>query len=219
MREPVKYFLERTTPLGRLARLHRTRKLRRKYEQWQSRGSTGPMPNFGKQKTVIEYIKRFSPEVFVETGTYKGKMVYAVMPYIDEIYSIELSGSHYSNAARRFCGYPKVHILQGESSRVLPEILANIDKRCIFWLDAHWSGGSTARAERQTPVMQEVQCILKHKKAEGHVILIDDARLFTGDNDYPSIPELREQILQALPGWCFEVKNDIVRTHANAGND
>ena len=150
MKEPLKYFLERTTPLGALVRKHRRGKLEKKFQQWQAKGAIAPMPNFGKHQVVIEYIKKFSPAVFIETGTYRGKMVYAVMPYINQIYSIELDRIHYQMARRRFAGYQNIHIIQGQSDKILPKILEKIDKPCLFWLDAHWSGGSTAKAEIQS---------------------------------------------------------------------
>lgn len=218
MTEPIKYFLERTTPLGALARWNRERQLKSKYQQWEKSGCAGPMPNWGKQRTVIEYIKRFSPDVFIETGTYKGKMIYAVMPYIQEIYSIELDEKHATNAKKRFEGYPNIHIIQGESSEVLPELLKGIDKKCLFWLDAHYSGGSTAKAELQTPIMQELDCIFRHPKADEHIILIDDARCFAGENDYPTLGNLRKFIIQNRPKWNFVVLHDIIRTNRKATN-
>jgi len=212
MIESLKYFLERTTPFGALARLQRQRHLKKKFQQWQRNGAVLPMPNFGKQQVLIEYIKKFSPEIFIETGTYKGKMVYAVMPYIKEIYSIELDKTLFEKARRRFAGYPNTHIVQGQSGEVLPKILANIDKPCLFWLDAHWSGGSTAKGQLQTPIMQEIECIINHKQAEQHIILIDDARCFTGKNDYPALEYLQRFIQQIHPCWIFEVKDDIIRS-------
>jgi len=211
----LQYFLERTTLFGKIARFHRTKRLKGKFCKWEKSGASLPMPDFGKQRVVIEYIKRFSPEIFIETGTYKGKMVYAVMPYINEIYSIELDRTHFQNACRRFAGYPGIHIVQGQSGEVLAKILANINKPCLFWLDAHWSGGSTAKGQTETPIMQEMQCILNHAEAENHVILIDDARCFTGENDYPALRTLQQFILNLHPTWIFEVKDDIIRTHPN----
>ncbi|MBN2312393.1 MAG: hypothetical protein JXM79_00595 [Sedimentisphaerales bacterium] len=215
MEEPLKYFLERTTPFGTLARFQRQRQLRKKLREWEREGAIGTMPNLGKQQVVIEYIKQFSPAVFVETGTYKGKMVYAVMPYIDRIYSIELDATHYQNARRRFAGYPEIHILQGQSGEVLPQILKTIDEPCLFWLDAHYSGGSTAKGDMETPIMQEMECILKHPRVEKHVILIDDARCFNGEDDYPSLESLKKLIRETHPDWIFKVANDIIRIHAS----
>jgi len=215
MKEPLKYFLERTTPFGTLARLQRQRQLQKKFRKWQKNGAQPPMPNWGKQLVVIDHIGKFSPAVFIETGTYKGKMVYAVMPHIKEIYSIELDQIHFEKAKSKFAGYSNIHILQGQSGEVLPTVLANIDKPCLFWLDAHWSAGSTAKGEINTPILQELQCILNHRRAEEHVILIDDARLFVGKDDYPALEALEHYVLAAHPNWIFEVKDDIIRTHSN----
>jgi len=215
MKEPLKYLLERTTPFGTLARLQRQRQLKKKYRLWEKNGAVAPMPNLGKQRVVIEHIKNFSPSVFIETGTYKGKMIYAIQPYIKEIYSIELDETHFKNAQKRFAGYPNIHIIKGQSGQILPEILDNIDKSCIFWLDAHWSGGSTAKGEHETPIMQEMECILNHKRAEEHVILIDDARCFTGEHEYPTMQSLKQFIMSIYPDWFFEVKDDIIRTYSN----
>ena len=215
--EPFKYFLERTTPFGALARFQRNRQLRKKYDLWQASGAVQPMPNWGKQSVVIEYIKRFQPEVFIETGTYKGKMVYAGMPYVKEIYSIELDQSHFDRAQKRFAGYSNIHIMQGQSGEVLPKVLEDIDEPSLFWLDAHWSGGSTAKGNLETPVMQEMKCILDHNRAADHVILIDDARCFVGDNDYPALSELERFVLGIHPDWAFEVKDDIIKTHSSKG--
>ncbi|MHC4104591.1 MAG: hypothetical protein ACYSR9_06595, partial [Planctomycetota bacterium] len=64
-KEPIKYFIERTTPLGALARFQRQRQLKRKYQLWKREGGIAPMPNLGKQRVVIDHIRRFSPEVFI----------------------------------------------------------------------------------------------------------------------------------------------------------
>jgi len=211
----LKYFLERTTPFGTLARFQRQRQLKKKFRQWEKDGAVGPMPNFGKHQVVIDYIKKHSADVFIETGTYKGKMVYAVMPYVKEIYSIELDQGYRERAQNKFAGYPNIHILNGQSGQVLPTILNNINKPCLFWLDAHYSGGSTAKAEIETPIMQEMQCILNHPKAEEHIILIDDARCFTGENDYPTIGSLKQFIRNIHSDWFFEVKDDIIRIYGH----
>ncbi len=219
VQEPLKYFLERTTPWGTLARAHRQRQLRKKYRQWQKAGAVPPLPNWGKQQVVVEYIREFAPAVFIETGTYKGKMVYAVMPHVQEIYSIELDPTHYQNARRRFAGYANIHLFEGQSGDVLPGVLEKIQQPCLLWLDAHWSGGSTAKADLETPIMQEMECVLSHPCAARHVLLIDDARCFTGQNDYPTLQTLEKYILASQPDWVFEVKDDIIRAHARRSPD
>ncbi len=215
MKETSKYFLEHTTVLGNLARFRRERQFRKKMRRWEKGGSRLPMPNLGKQRVVQGYMKKFSPNLFIETGTYKGKMVYAVMSQMKEIYFVELDKKYFEEAKRRFAGYPNIHILQGQSGEILLKILNDIEKPCLFWLDAHWSGGLTAKAETQTPIMQEIQCILGHSSAIEHVILIDDARLFVGKDDYPTLKALKQLVLTVHPSWVFEVKDDIIRTHSD----
>lgn len=212
-KEPLKYYLERKTFLGRIARIHRQRQLKKKYDIWLKGDTSGAMPNYGKQQTVIDYIKRFRPDVFIETGTYKGKMVYAVMPYIKKIYSIELDVEHWRRAEKRFAGYPNIRILLGKSGVVLPGLLKEIRGSCLFWLDAHYSGGSTAKGAQDTPIMQELQGILAHKDCSRHIVLIDDAGCFGSTNDYPALEEVRECILGIRKDWTFEVKKDIMRAH------
>ena len=95
---------------------------------------------------------------------------------------------------------------------ILPEILNEIEDPCLFWFDAHYSLGNTARGEKETPVLEELKHIFKHP-IEKHVILIDDARCFIGQNDYPALKELKELVLNRYPRSIFEVEDDIIRVH------
>jgi hypothetical protein len=210
----IKNFLERTTFLGALSKRRRYKRFEQKYIEWKKSGSVLPMPHFGKQRVVREYAEKFAPAVFVETGTYTGHMVYAMLTKFDEIYSIELDHTLAEKAKKKFAGYRHVHIVQGESGELLPQILKEITKPCLFWLDARWSGGATAKGELETPIMQELQCILNHPIVERHVVLIDDARCFTGENGYPTLEALENFILDFCPDWIFEVEHDIIRAHS-----
>ncbi|MGD8787327.1 MAG: hypothetical protein PVJ60_07880, partial [Phycisphaerales bacterium] len=102
----------------------------------------------------------------------------------------------------------------GQSGEILPQVMQKIDKPCLFWLDAHYSGGSTAKGDLETPIMQEIQCIFNHPCAAKHILLIDDACCFVGKNDYPTIEALKKFILKVCPGWVFRVKEDIIRVHS-----
>jgi hypothetical protein len=204
--------------LSEVTRVKREVHLKRRLKEWQKMGAVPPMAHLGKRNVVERYMKNSSLKVFVETGTYKGDMIYGALPYFNDIYSIELNKMLCSRARKKFIGYRNVHILQGQSGEVLPKILNNIDEPCLFWLDAHYSGGSTSKGDLETPIMQEMQCILYHPKATEHVILIDDARCFTGENDYPTMEGLESFIRNIYPDWVFEVKDDIIRTHADIGH-
>jgi len=82
----------------------------------------------------------------------------------------------------------------------------------LFWLDAHYSGGKTARGKIDTPIMKELEAIFKYSKYD-HVLLIDDANLFNGKNDFPTLDKLREFILKNRPKWKFINKDNVIRVH------
>jgi hypothetical protein len=180
--------------------------------EWKKLGRPVPPPDAFKQQTVRKYAKRFAIGTLIETGTAYGDMVYALKDVFTEIYSIELGDALYQRARERFAVLPHVHIFHGDSATILPQLLASIDKPCLFWLDGHYSGGSTAKGDIETPIKAELRHISNHHR-EDHVILIDDARMFTGDNDYPTIEELKKIALAEIPGSTFDVADDIIRIH------
>ena len=108
--------------------------------------------------------------------------------------------------------------MQGDSSKVLPELLDKIKKPCLFWLDGHYSGGITGKGDLNTPILNELKSIFSHQ-IKDHVILIDDARCFTGEEDYPTIKALKEFVIKNRPDWVFEVRNDIIRIHKYIPNN
>ena len=179
---------------------------------WNREGNPIPAPDVVKQRTVREYAKIFSVKTFIETGTYLGDMVDAVRDTFKKIYSIELDATLCDQAKKKFSKHHNISIFHGDSSKVLPVILADISEPCLFWLDGHYSGGITAKGDFNTPIMQELNCILDHT-IRGHVILIDDAREFNGYNDYPTIEELKKRIFKKYPDWKFDIKDDIIRIH------
>ena len=186
----------------------------KEYIEWVELGKPVPPPHHIKQMTVKEYANKYGPNIFIETGTFQGDMVYAVRSVFDRIYSIELDDKLYERAKKKFSKYNHISILHGDSADVLPEILDHIKEPCLFWLDAHYSAGITAKGELVTPILQELDYIFDHP-VKDHVILIDDARDFEGKNDYPTIQELRSLVLSQKLDYSFEVKNDIIRIHKN----
>lgn len=184
----------------------------RELRKWFKMGMHPPPPPTLKQKIVKIYANKFLINIFIETGTYLGEMVNATRKIFKKIYSIELDDELYKNAKKKFSKYNHISIIQGDSSKILPTILSKIKQPCLFWLDAHYSGGITAKGEFETPIMQELNYILNSSKYN-HVILIDDARLFIGKKDYPTLKELKKLISKKRPNYYFIVKKDIIRIH------
>lgn len=192
------------------------RRHKRELHAWIERFRPIPPPHLVKQSVVKEYAKRFSLETLVETGTYLGFMVFSTKDTFRRIYSIELEENLYRRAKRKFSKFNHVTILQGDSGEVLSKLLESLNEPCLFWLDAHHSSGAafkTGRGKLLTPISSELEHILSHAKAQGHVILIDDAREFTGENDYPTIDGLKELVFRLKPEFTLELQDDIIRIH------
>lgn len=180
------------------------------YFNWRRKNRNGSTPHLYKQHTIIEYGQRYNIQVFIETGTYLGDMVYAVSKEFDRIVSIELSENLYRKALRRFAKHKNIHIYHGDSTVVLLEVGQTLTTPALFWLDAHYSGGFSTRGEMDTPVLAELNTIFDHSDFN-NVILIDDARLFDGTNDYPTLHALQAFIKQKKPNYLFKVNYDIIR--------
>jgi len=162
-----------------------------------------------KQRIVERFQKEYGYNVLIETGTFLGDMVEAQRNNFKKIFSIELQHGLAEKAKERFKGMGHIRILEGDSGRLLETILSEIREPAIFWLDAHYSGGLTARGDNECPIFQEIDAIFATK--EKHLLLIDDARLFSGTGDYPTIDQLTKYILDKDPRYKVSVDNDIIK--------
>ena len=191
------------------------RRMRQQVAHWKEAGRPVPPPPPVKQAIVRQFAKQFGTRTLVETGTFRGEMIHAMRRTFDNIYSIELDPVLFNEARVRFAKFSHITILQGDSGAVLSDLLKRIDEPCLFWLDGHWSDGPTARGSKETPIMEESLSILGHR-CKGHVILIDDARCFTGEADYPTIAQLKDIYCGNRPDLAFDVADDIIRIVPNS---
>lgn len=166
-------------------------------------------PHLLKRRLIASRAREFRPEVFVETGTLFGDMTYAQRNRFRRLYSIELDDTLFERATRRFKGHPHIRILHGDSGQKITEVLRELDGPCLFWLDAHYSGGITAHGEEMTPIYDEIRHILGHP-IKRHVIVIDDARLFNGTDGYPTFRALRD-FVDSIDRDCLTwIENDTI---------
>lgn len=168
-------------------------KHKREMFEWESVGCPAPPPHLVKQRVLKEYAEKYDLKILVETGTKFGDMVYAMKDVFDTIYSIELGQDLHEHAKRRFRKERNIILIQGDSAEQLENLVEELDQPVLFWLDGHYSGGVTAMGSQVTPIFKELNYIFRDKNP-GHVIIIDDARLFRSDPDYPSMDELYEFI-------------------------
>jgi hypothetical protein len=126
-----------------------------------------------------------------------------------EIHSVEFDSQLARRAAKKFSRWPHIHILEGDSQKVVPELLKSLHQPALFWLDAGYYGWAGLQGDKQR-LTSEFESILAHS-IPNHVILMDDARGLNGQNGAPTVPQLKQRIEAEFPGRNVEVKYDILR--------
>jgi hypothetical protein len=151
------------------------------------------MPNLTPR--FYNLTKNIKTKNYIETGTYLGEGIKNVLNNYENIHSIELSEKWYQYNIEQFKNNNNVKIYLGDSKIVLPELLNNINEPVTIYLDAHYSGGTTAFGDEETPLLFELE-ILKNRKFND-IIIIDDCRLlgktgFCGcSDDHPIYPTMK----------------------------
>jgi hypothetical protein len=150
----------------------------------------------------------------IETGTYLGGSARLLADVFESVTTIELSRELHEGARERLADVPAVRCLQGDSRELLHE-LVDPAIPTLYWLDGHWSGGPTAGAGNECPVLSEVEQI-----GNGHqddCLLIDDARLFVASPPpphdpahWPSLVELFDAIRASRPDVHVTVVADTI---------
>ena len=149
------------------------------------------MRSFRKEHldNILKKHPDFKPNIFVETGTYKGLTIFPMSKYFKSLYTIEINENSYNycvNEAKKK-NINNINFFLGDSKNEMGKIIKNINKnknQTIFFLDAHVTDnktGFTGKGEVDVPVLFELETICKNYIGSG-IIIIDDARLL-GSND------------------------------------
>lgn len=179
------------------------------YLWWVLRGKPVRSPHLLKQMTVAEYGRRYNLRCLVETGTYYGEMVAALRKQFDRIYSIELDPELAGYSRQRFKNYPEVKILEGDSGTLVPQVVAQLDRPAVFWLDAGYYGVDLTKGDLSR-LLTELRAILSSRVRE-HVVLMDDARIFVGTDSKFTASQLVAWIEREYPDRKVEIARDIFR--------
>lgn len=141
---------------------------------------------------------------FIETGTLNGLGVQLALDSgFQWAITIELGDTLHAGARSKFTGNDRVITLQGDSSKVLPEVLETFKGTPFtYWLDGHYSGGVTALGEKESPLMEELEAILS-RGVDGELIYIDDMRIYRDFNDKINTIAIKELIKEYKPDATF----------------
>lgn len=132
---------------------------------------------------------QYGLKVLIETGTYKAESSMWAAQHFETVITVEGDSDRYMKTVSGLRNPPaNLTFTLGDSRTVLANLLADVDAPCLLWLDAHWCGGGAVEAytlKDECPLREEIHAILNSKYAEQHVLMIDDARLFTAPPPYP----------------------------------
>lgn len=150
-------------------------------------------PGFRLEKIIATVTGYALPERYIETGTYRGNSALLAAKNFKKVETIELSDRWYEYSKDRLKDFSNVICHLGDCVKVLPILLEDSQSPVYFFLDAHFSGGTTALGDKEVPLMEELQLILERKSKD--IIVIDDLRLIgnkgqTGIKGHEVYPEM-----------------------------
>jgi hypothetical protein len=125
----------------------------------------------------LSYFKElFGLHSFIETGTYIGDTTAEASKIFKEVHSIEIWEPLYKAAQKRFAQYSNVTLYCGDTTAHIDQMIENSSAKRLYWLDAHSSGEGTGGFPGFSPILHELDQILRCRGDIDSVILIDDLR-------------------------------------------
>ena len=176
--------------------------------RWRNNGYSVPAPPSVKEAVLFRY--RFPQGSWIETGTWKGHTTSFLSDFGQEIFTIEPELRLFEAAQSRFASIPHVTCVLGTSEQVLDEVCAQISGGPVnFWLDGHYSAGSTYKGALDTPITIELDIISRHlPRFEAVCVFIDDVRCFNSPGsqykDYPPLDYLVDFARENQLTWSIE---------------
>lgn len=174
---------------------------------------------FGIPRDLVRFLLHAgAAPVLVETGTNQGKTSRWAAAHFEQVITIEGYRPLYDKVSNDPTRPPNVKYLFGDSRALLCTLIAGLNQPAIFWLDAHWCGEETFGAEAECPVLEEIAAVnAQHFQQPGHIVLVDDARLFFEPppaphraQDWPDISAVCAA-LTAVPGGRYVfVHRDVI---------
>jgi predicted O-methyltransferase YrrM len=149
----------------------------------------------------------------VETGTYVGDTARKLAGVFPAVITIERSDLFFQRASEALRDIPQITCVHGHSATKLRDVADATPS--LYYLDAHWSRGSTSGEDDECPVLQEIEAL-----RDGHpddCVVIDDARLFAAapppphkSGHWPTLLELFDSLRSIRPAHLVTVIDDQV---------
>ncbi|HLP77603.1 MAG TPA: glycosyltransferase, partial [Candidatus Paceibacterota bacterium] len=171
-----------------------------------------------------ELARIFGLRAFAETNTFLGNTTAVASNIFSEVHTIELSSELAAKARTRFTDQ-RIHVHQGDSATLFPQIVGQLSAPTLFWLDHN--EGITAPGQGNLPILDEIAAIARSGRKDA-VILIDDLRLFerrqpAGGSEsslrgYSTVSELHAAVREIDPDYQCFVYGDVLLAFPAAAN-
>jgi hypothetical protein len=134
---------------------------------------------FGAPRDLLLWVRNeLGVRVFVETGTNRAETTVWASDHFDRVVTIEGQGELVTAARAKHGARSNIEFLHGDSRTALGPVVDALREPAALWLDAHWCGMGTFGPTSECPVLDELAAV--NRSDIEHVVLIDDARFFTG---------------------------------------
>jgi len=146
-----------------------------------------PAPYYHKHALLLDFFPENAS--VIETGTYLGETTSVLAHHCKQVLTLEPYLPLYKYNSSRFSNAENVTVINASSEEGFEGALSELCGPIAFWLDGHFSGeGTHGEITNASPVEHELRVIGDYldKKLGPVYVAIDDARLFTGINGYPS---------------------------------
>ena len=179
----------------------------RGFMKWRRTGFAPPSPQIVKEHVFARH--GVPGATWVETGTFRGATTRFLRSLGGPVHTIEPAEKYYKRAAKRFAKDELVTVHFGTSEDVMPKLLPTLQGPVNFWLDGHYSAGSTFQGATDCPVPAELAAIdASMGQFDDLVVLIDDVRCFGSEDpqysDYPSKEFLIDWATAHALRWSIE---------------
>jgi hypothetical protein len=163
---------------------------------------------FGGDRYIFDEVSKLVTEnnikTIIETGTYKAETTLALRLLCTNIHSIEINETYYNRAVEN--NKNKINFHLGNSPKILKEILPNIERPILFFLDAHWYD--------YNPLLDELKVIAEFGLQDS-IILIHDFKVPNKDFGFDSfngkdydLDYIRESIESIFPNGYNHYYNE-----------
>ncbi len=176
-----------------------------------------------KTEFLRQIADTFPMDTFVETGTYTGITTARAATIFKTVHTVELHPKLYEEAKKILHRYENVTVHHGNSSDILKKVLPAIKGTIVLWLDAHYSGESTAMSFNNpndgnaiTAIRSELDglsesgitdCVVLIDDIRGFGITINDAK-YAGCWAYPTVQEICTTLLEVNNNFEFALLGD-----------